>query len=63
MVKGIFDPNEYQDVQRQFTSLISLKNASEYQPDLMDPADAQNAIKWAERIIGKVKAKLKGLPS
>lgn len=59
LVKGIFNPIEYQDIQKQFTSLISLKNASEYQPDLMDSADAQNALKWAERIINKVKVKLK----
>ena len=30
LVKGIFTPAEYQDVQKQFTSLLSLKNASEY---------------------------------
>jgi HEPN domain-containing protein len=59
LVKGIFDPVEYQDIQKQFTALISLKNTSEYQPDLMDSADAQNALKWAERIIKKVKVKLK----
>ncbi|HEV8387918.1 MAG TPA: HEPN domain-containing protein [Nitrososphaera sp.] len=59
LLKGIFEPLEYQDIQKQFTSLISLKNASEYQPDLMDPAEAQNALKWAERIVSKVKAKLK----
>ncbi len=59
LMKGIFDPNEYQDIQKQFTSLLSLKNASEYQPDLMAASDAQNALKWAERIVNKVKAKLK----
>jgi len=61
LVKEIFDYNEYQEIQKQFTSLISLKNASEYQPDLMSAADAQNALKWAERIISKVKTKMKDL--
>ena len=59
LVKGIFNANEYQDIQKQFTSLLSLKNASEYQPDLMNPTEAENAVKWAERIIVKVKAKMK----
>ena len=36
LVKGIFGPAEYQEIQKQFTSLLSLKNASEYQPDLME---------------------------
>lgn len=58
LVKGIFDPSEYRDVQRQFTSLLSLKNASEYQPDFMDEGDAKNAVKWVERIVSKVKEKL-----
>jgi uncharacterized protein (UPF0332 family) len=58
LVKGIFVAEEYRDVQKQFTSLMSLKNASEYQPDLMDETDAERAVKWAERIVGKVKEKL-----
>jgi hypothetical protein len=37
LLKGIFSANEYQEIQKQFTSLLSLKNASEYQPDLMGP--------------------------
>jgi hypothetical protein len=36
-----------------------MKNASEYQPDLMSPKDAKNAIKWSERIISKVHDTLK----
>lgn len=60
LVKGILAPGEYQDIQKQFVSLLSMKNASEYQPDLMDESDAENAVKWAERIIGKVKKKLAG---
>jgi hypothetical protein len=58
LMKGIFTASEYQDIQKQFTSLLSLKNASEYQPNLMDPKEAENAVKWAERIISKVKGKL-----
>jgi HEPN domain-containing protein len=58
LVKGVFSAGEFQDVQKQFTSLLSLKNASEYQPDLMEETDAKNAIKWAERIIVKVKEKM-----
>ncbi|KER05326.1 hypothetical protein AAA799E16_02036, partial [Marine Group I thaumarchaeote SCGC AAA799-E16] len=55
-----FSPKEYREVKRQFISLIDKKNASEYQPDLMEPKDAQDSIKWAERILNKVKTKLKG---
>lgn len=61
LVKGIFNSAEYQDVQKQFTSLISVKNAAEYQPDLMNVKEVENAVRWAERIISKVKAKLKAL--
>ncbi|AFU60071.1 hypothetical protein Ngar_c31550 [Candidatus Nitrososphaera gargensis Ga9.2] len=61
LLKGIFNASEYQDVQKQFTSLRNLKNASEYQPDLMGNEEAEKAVKWAERIIGKAKEKLKGL--
>lgn len=58
LVQGIFTPQEYQEIKRQFTSLMDKKNASEYQPDLMDPKDAQDSVKWAERILDKVKKKL-----
>ena len=57
LVKGIFAPQEYQEIKRQFTSLIDKKNASEYQPDLMEPKDAQDSVKWAERILEKAKKK------
>jgi uncharacterized protein (UPF0332 family) len=59
LVVGIFSPQEYQEIKRQFTSLIDKKNASEYQPDLMEPKDAQDSVKWAERILDKIKMKLK----
>ncbi len=59
LVKGIFSPAEYQGIQRQYSSLMSMKNASEYQPDLMSPEDAEKAVKWSERITNKVHDKLK----
>ncbi len=59
LIKGIFDVGEYNDVKNQFTSLLGMKNASEYQPDLMGSDDADNAVKWAERVVNRVKAKLK----
>ncbi len=58
LIKSIFPPKEYNDIKKQFMSLIGKKNESEYQPDLMNQKDAQNAIKCAERILAKVKAKL-----
>lgn len=58
LIKGIFPSQEYNDVKKQFSSLISKKNESEYQPDLMSHKDAENSIKWAQRILDKVKAKL-----
>jgi len=59
LIQGIFTHQEYQEIKKQFTTLISKKNASEYQPDLMDPKDAHDSVKWAERILNKVKTKLK----
>jgi hypothetical protein len=59
LVKGIFDSGEYHDLQKQYSSLIGMKNASEYQADLMSRENAEKAVKWAERIINNVKDKLK----
>lgn len=59
LIKSIFPPKEYNDVKKQFTSLIGKKNETEYQPDLMSQKDAQNAVKCAERILAKVKAQIK----
>lgn len=61
LVKGILAAGEYRDIQKQFTSLLSMKNASEYQPDLMDRQGAEDAVKWADRIIARVKDRMKGL--
>lgn len=58
LVQGILPPEQYEEIKKQFTFLMSKKNSSEYQPDLMSEGDARDAIKWAERIMAKVKAKL-----
>lgn len=60
LIKGIFTSDEYTVISTQFNSLLSLKNASEYQPNLMKESDADNSIKWAERILSKVQAKIQG---
>lgn len=58
LTKAILTTQEQGDIEKQYKSLISLKNASEYQPDMMSPKDAENSIKLAERIFDKVKTKL-----
>ncbi len=58
LAKGILPLQEYEEIRKQFVSLIDKKNTSEYQPDLMNEDDARKAIKLAERILSKVKAKL-----
>jgi len=59
LIKGILDADEYEEVKKQFSSLLSMKNVSEYQPDLMGSSDAEKSVKWAERIVSRVKSKLK----
>ncbi|MGH9921121.1 MAG: HEPN domain-containing protein [Nitrososphaerales archaeon] len=59
LIRGILDAGEFTDVKKQFGSLLGMKNESEYQPNLMSSGDANNAVKWAERIVNRVKAKLK----
>ncbi len=59
LIKGIFTAKELSEIARQFTSLMSLKNASEYQPDLMSKADAETSVQRADRILVKVKSKLR----
>lgn len=59
LVKEILTGPEFKDIERQFGSLLSLKNASEYQPEFMSKNQAENSIKWAERILDKVKTNLK----
>lgn len=57
MIRPILTGKEHTDVSRQFSSLMSLKNASEYQPNLMSHEDAQMSVLQAERIIARVKSK------
>jgi len=59
LVKGIVTGPEFKEIERQFGSLPSLKNASEYEPDFMSKRQAENSIKWAERVLDKAKANLK----
>lgn len=58
LVKGILDPQEFKYIEKQFKSLLSLKNTTEYEPELMSQDDADVSIKSAERILDKVKARL-----
>lgn len=58
LIKGIFSGKDHSDISKQFRSLLSLKNASEYQPDLMSRRDAESSVLQAERILARVKAKL-----
>jgi hypothetical protein len=59
LIKGILAPKEIDDITKQFTFLLDLKNAAEYQPDMMSLKEAQDSVRCAERIFGKVKANLK----
>ena len=58
LIKGILTAGEFRDIDKQFTSLMSMKNASEYDPVLMGKQDAERATMLSERIISKVKEKL-----
>lgn len=58
LTKEIFTSQEQKDVEKQFKSLLGLKNASEYQPEMMGPKEAEDSVKWAERILAKVRTKL-----
>ena len=58
LTKAILTVQEQGDIEKQYKSLISLKNASEYQSDMMSTKEAENSIKLAERIFDKVKTKL-----
>lgn len=59
LIKGILTKEEFDYVKKQFSGLMSMKNESEYQPNLMSGKDAQDSVLRAERIIDKVKAKIK----
>ena len=58
LIKGFLTPKEHEEIQKQFNTLLGMKNESEYQPDLMSLKDAESAIKLADRIFKKVKAKI-----
>ena len=60
LIKGILAQREYEETLKQYNTLLGMKNESEYQPDLMSLKEAESAIKLAERIFEKVKAKLQG---
>lgn|SRR5487761_56385 len=57
-LKSIFTPDEYSDLAKQFRSLMSKKNISEYEPVLMSRGEAESCLKWAERIMDRVKRKI-----
>lgn len=59
LIKGVLSQEEHNIISKQFSTLLGMKNESEYQPDLMSLKDAENAIKWAERILNTIKSKLK----
>ncbi len=50
LVKGILTQREYEETQKQYNTLLGMKNESEYQPDLMSLKESESAIKLAERI-------------
>lgn len=56
--RSIMNDAEYREFSKQFSGLISLKNQAEYQPDLMTPLQAREAVARASRILSKVKQKL-----
>ena len=58
MIRRILTTREYEETQKQFNTLLAMKNESEYQHDLMNLKDAESAIKLAERIFEKVKTKV-----
>jgi len=61
IIKPILSTTEYSDTSKQFSSLLSMKNASEYQPDPMDKSEAEKSVVWAERILERIRQKMKNL--
>ncbi len=57
-VKKALTSSEFAEMTKQFGGLMILKNQAEYQPILMRPQDASDAVKRASRILSKVKEKL-----
>lgn len=58
VIKGALSEIEFRELVKQFSGLIELKNEAEYQPDLMERQQANDAIKRASRILSKVQEKL-----
>ncbi len=58
VMKGALSEIEFRELVKQFSGLIELKNEAEYQPDLMERQQANDAIKRASRILSKVQEKL-----
>lgn len=58
IIKGAVSESEFRELAKQFKGLIELKNEAEYQPDLMDKHQADEAVKRASRILSKLKEKL-----
>jgi len=58
VIKGALGEIEFRELVKQFSGLIELKNEAEYQPDLMERQQANDAIKRASRILSKVQEKL-----
>jgi uncharacterized protein (UPF0332 family) len=44
LTKQIFTTQEQKDVEKQFKLQIGLKNASEYQPEMMGQKEAENSV-------------------
>ena len=53
------DKKELRSKSQQLSSLLSIKNAAEYEERLMDDKDAENARKACDRLYSWVKEKLK----
>jgi len=58
IIKGTLSAIELREIAKQFNGLIELKNEAEYQPDLMEKRQADDAVKRASRILSKVREKL-----
>ncbi|MGH9877926.1 MAG: HEPN domain-containing protein [Nitrososphaerales archaeon] len=58
LIRKALNEVEFREITKQFNSLIELKNEAEYQPDLMEKEQADDAVKRASRILSKVREKL-----
>ncbi len=58
IIKEALTEEEYAQISKQYSTLMELKNEAEYQPDLMEEEEAEDAVKRASRILSKVREKL-----